>query len=410
MVIAIHTSDSCNTLVSLDNHHDARSKPQGRLSSCSGSCCPSNVEFRKTSLLLAVDELDLSDNSLDNDSSYGYTYCSCESLESDAEQRQSLFLPSAAPVDEYLQSVPALRETCDELLSCSHHRFTEAYPEKVLYVHQGEVAHALASQCDVLVSDRATTCHILALRSSTTGAKKEEAMTSLTHIDSDQYEMSVREMIQAHKEHHGDEAMEIIEMDIHILGGFVDEEGHSQKISNWLMHLLADIASEEVDSIQMRLQTCAISSMNDNGFQCPVGRGLAVHLATGRVFLAKASPQVVGPQMSLRNARLWSAGGPQTHSLHVMHTTTSNDIIISPFAFQALPGMDKLMSLPDEILLEYTSTSPCVEEEDFCHTVRATLRFLLEVPSARVFGRLCDRTLRFVRRHQHSNEWMLVSA
>ena len=397
MVIAIHTSDSCNTLVSLDNHHNASSKEQG--SSCVGSCCPSTEEYRKTSLCLPIDELDFSEDS-QLDSSYGF--CSCERT----EQRQSLYLPTEAPVDEYLQRIPTLRDSCDELLSCNHIQFTEASAEKLIYVHQGELAHALASQCDVLVSDRATTCHIMALRS--TSADSKEAMASLTHIDSDQYESCVREMIQAHKRHHG--VNKAIDMDIHVMGGFVDEEGHSQKISNWLMHLLADIAAEEAASIQMTLKTCAISSMNDNGFQCPVGRGMAIHLTTGRVFLAKASTKVLGPHIALRNARLWSAGEDTHHSsqLQLVHTTTSNEIIINPFAFQALPGMDKLIALPDEILLEYTSTSPSVEEEDFCSTVRATLRFLLEVPSARIFGRLCDRTLRFAR-HSHSNEWMLMA-
>lgn len=405
MVIAIHTSDSCNTLVSLDNNHNASSKQQqGDLSSlCQGSCCPSSTEqFRRTSLVLPVDELSFPEDSLD--SSYGH--CSCE-------ESQSLYLPTAVSetsVDEYLQQVPALRDTRDELLSCDHHLFTEDSPEKLIYVHQGELAHALASQCDVLISDRATTCHIMAVRSTSPAAGTKEAMASLTHIDSDQYETCVREMINAHKGHHG--LNKAIVMDIHILGGYADQDGHSQKISNWLLQLLADIAAEEAASIQMRLQTCVVSSMNDNGFKCPVGRGMAIHMDTGRVFLAKASNKVLGPHIALRNARLWSAGeGPQTSHLHVMHTTASNEIIINPFAFQALPGMEKLIALPDEILLEYTSTSPCVEEEDFCSTIRATLRFLLEVPSSRIFGRSCDRSLRFARRpssSQHSNEWMLM--
>ena len=435
MVIAIHTSDSTNTLVSLDNHHDARSKEASLLlnsSSCQGSCRRSSLgELRKTSLLLPVEDLPGLDNSshssLDDDSSdsdsYGYC-CSCEHDEPPQEQH-CLYLPtssSSTSVDEVLNQVPAIRDSRDELVSLDHHVFHQASPEEVLYVLQGEVAHATASQCEFLVSDRATTCHILALRSTTADASAKEAMTSLTHLDGDQYEACVREMIQEHKRyHHGGASSSRIEMDITILGGFRDDEGHSQKISNWLLHLLADIADEEAAAsatssslLQMRLKTCAISSMNDNGFACPLGRGLAIHLATGHTFLAKADRSVVGPHMPLRNARLWSAGAGAIHhhpKLSLIHTTTSNDLIIAPFAFQAIPGMERLLALPDDILLEYTSTSPTVEEGDFCHSIRTTLHFLREVPCARIFGRSCDQPLRFARRSNNtSNQWTLWKA
>ncbi|CAB9512060.1 N-terminal asparagine [Seminavis robusta] len=408
MVLAtIHPSDSCGTLVSLDNG----SKPLLHESDFCHGCSPSSVvAYRQTALKLASDDsgLDLSSASSSSSSSSmdnSYSFCSCEQQQ---QPEKVLFLPAAqsdTPVDEFLPSVPELRDSRDELLAVDPVQFHKASSEKLLYVHQGEVAHALASQCDILVSDRATTCHILALRS----VGDKPAMTSLTHIDSDQYETCIRAMIQEHKLHHS--SKEAITMEINIVGGFADEEGHSQKISNWLLHLLADIAEEETDSIEMRLKTCAISSMNDSGFQCPIGRGLAIHLATGQVFLAKASSAVAGPHMILRNARLWSSTEEEhpASKLTVIHTAKSNEIVIEPFAFAAIPGMDRLMALPDDILLEYTSTSPCAEEDDFCPTVRSTLRFLLEVPHANVFGRLCDRTLRFVRRCHNSNEWMLVA-
>ena len=404
MVLALHTSDSCNTLVSLDNHHNASSKHHQDASSFSEITVGDDaVEYRKTSLLLPVDDL------------YSCT--------AGSDSFDGLYLPtlnSGISVDEHLQRIAALCNACDELLSLEHHQFTQTSPERVLYVHQGEVAHALPSQCDVLVSDRATTCHILALRSSsassgTSSGEGKEAMTSLTHIDSDQYETSVRAMIDEHKRHHSIRSSDVkLEMEISIMGGFVDDEGHSRRISNWLLHLLADIAEEEESSLQMRLKTCAISAMNDNGYTGPIGRGLAIHLATGQVFLAKASSCVVGPHMILRNARLWSAEekgipDPAVHQLTVIHTTTSNEIVIEPFRFGALPGIDQLMALPDDILLEYTSTSPCAEEDDFCTVVRATLNFLLNVPATQVFGRLCNRALRFVRRHQHSNDWVLMT-
>lgn len=423
MVIAIHTSDSTNTLVSLDNNHRSKEAVVNlSSSSCSGSTCrrsSSSSDLRKTALLLPVEDLpgldSSSSTSLDSsDDSYG----SCRSCDHHHEQQQqaSLYLPSSAScsmsVDEVLQHVPSIRESRDELLSLDHHRFTEASPEQVVYVLQGEVAHALPSQCDFLVSDRATTCHIMALRSTATTMDSQQAMTTLTHIDGVQYESSVRAMVQEHKNyHHASSSTAMIEMDITVLGGFSDVEGHSQEISNWLLRLLADIADEEQQQLQMRLKTCAITSMNDNGFACPLGRGLAIHLATGHTFLAQADGPVTGPHMALRNARLWSERGEknQTPELSLIHSIRSNDLVIQPFAFPAIPGMETLLTLKDDMLLQYTSTSPTVEEDDFCHSIRTTLHFLREVSCASIFGPHTDQTLRFERQSVNTNNWVLTT-
>lgn len=397
MVIAtIHASDSTNTLVSLDNNHDARSKLISSSSdSNSGTCCRrTSSDWQKTALLLPADELDLDYSSNDYD-----CHCACE------EDEQALFLPSASSdVVDCLKQIPAIQETREELVAFEPRVFTEASTERILYVHQGEVAHAVASQeCDVIMSDRATTCHILALHSTASSGATSEPMSSLTHIDGDHYEACVQDLVDAHKRHHG---KNVFELQIHVVGGFADDEGQSSKISNWLVRVLARIADASSNTT-MRLQTCVVSSMNDNGFQCPMGRGLAMELKTGRVFLAKATHAVMGPHMALRMARLWSAGTTKEHKLHVIHTATSDDMVIQPFAFAALPGMDKLMALPDQVLLEYTSTSPAVEEDDFCYSIRTTICFLQKVSCTKVFGRHCDRTLRFGRR-SNTNDWKLM--
>lgn len=75
---------------------------------------------------------------------------------------------------------------------------------KVLNIFQGEIASAISSQADVLISTKATTCHIVAVRSVSLGSKsgngKSSPLSSLCHIDKAGYENCLREMIIEHKQ------------------------------------------------------------------------------------------------------------------------------------------------------------------------------------------------------------------
>jgi hypothetical protein len=387
LTMVIQTSDSCNTLVSL---HDGLKQIQ----STSGGCgSPQVDEYRRTELLFPSDDFD------DDEDCY---------FQKQADQ--PIYLPSSQPVDAFLKNIPQVMESCDELLANPPRRFTSSSPERVLYIAQGEVGHAVPMQCDVIVSDKATTCHILALRSETGDSLP---LTSLTHIDSADYESSIRAMFSEHVVHHSQSFEEEkkcdmtvedqrIQMEVHVVGGFDDEQSSSRKISCWLMDLLALIAEEEKDSIKVTLKTCAISSMNDTGHSCPIGRGLGIDLKTGEAFLAKVDEEVAGPSLQLRSARLWS--NSREHKLSVIHTATSNAVRIDAFSYQPFEELDALMQLPDDIMLQYCSTSPNNEEDDFCTSIRSTLRFLRDQDCTRVFGPQVDQTLIF-RRTGLSNTW-----
>jgi protein N-terminal asparagine amidohydrolase len=193
---------------------------------------------------------------------------------------------------------------------------------------------------------------------------------------------------------------DIINLEIHVVGGFQDNDSTSSKISNWLMHLLAQIAEEEKDFIKMTLKTCALTSMNDNGYACPIGRGLGIDLRTGKAFLAKVEEDVAGPAVQLRSVRLWSG----QKELSVVHTSKSNEVHINPFVYEPFTEANQLLQLPDHVMLQFTSTSPDVEEPNFCTSVRSTLRYLLDVECTSVFGPSVDQPLIF-KRTGLSNSW-----
>lgn len=377
--MVVGTSDSCNTLVSLRNNNNK----QVSVDEFRGEV----QEYAKTELHLPRDDFIVGN---------------------EQELEQPIYLPLSGRVDHYLKNVPRVMEACDELLANPPKHFTDNSSERVLYVAQGEVAHAVQLQCDVIVSDKATTCHILAFRSESADSMP---LSSLAHIDGPSYESCIRSMLSEHIAHHrscdGEEKKsdfaafyDRISLDIHILGGFEDADSTSSGISNWLMNLLAKIAHEERDFIRMTLKTCAITSINDNGYACPIGRGLGIDLRTGKAFLSKVDEEVAGPASQLRSVRLWSG----SRTLSIIHTSKSNDVRIHPFAYKSFPEVSQLLQLPDFVMLRFTSTSPDVEEPNFCTLARSTLRFLLDVECTRVFGPSIDQPLIF-RRTGSSNSW-----
>eukprot|EP00980_Cylindrotheca_fusiformis_P025538 scaffold14008_cov124-Cylindrotheca_fusiformis.AAC.6 len=378
--MVITTNDSCNTLFSLDA--DIKNRDPS---------CPNNVppdcEYIRTDIYLPVDD----------------SSCSGET---------PVYLPLTTRVDHYLKKLPQVTNACNELLSVSPRVFNKHSKERIVYVGQGEVAHSRNSQCDVLVSDRATTCHILAFRSKLNG---NDPLTSLTHVDGTSYESCIRAMVGEHLRHHQSNSNQgrqsegknvpkkKIDFEIHVMGGFDDADSSSLKISAWLMGLLVRIANEQKESLRMILKTCAISAMNDNGNECPIGRGLGVDLHSGEVFLAKVEEEVAGPEVCLRSVRLWSSSA-ESRQLSLIHSSHVNEITIFPFRFEAFEYIKQLLKLPDEVLIQYTSTSPDVEETGFCASIRGCMQYLMEQQCEDVFGPAVNKPLVY-QRAGRSNSW-----
>ena len=383
MVIA--NSSSTNTLISLNDV---------RKIGLEGNTYRKAPTYSRTNILLPNDDAD------DDDSS------SCCSI---PQYEQYLYLPSVEdePVDICLRSIPQVMETADELLANAPLHFTAASRERLLYVGQGEVAYTTLQQCDVIASDKATTCHILAFRSSS----EKGPMVTLAHIDTVGYESCIRDMITEHKLFHidGEEkksehANDRTNIDVYMMGGFDDDDNASRAISNFLLNLLVQVAAEQSHEVTLTLKLCAISSINDDGRSCPIGRGLGISVKTGDAFLAVVDTDVAGPSPQLRSARLWSGNAGKT--LSVIHFHTSKNMVVQPFRYSPLQQMDALLALPDAVLIKYTSTSPEVEEPNFCYSVRSTLAFMKRVKCESVFGSDCRRPAVF-RRINNTNLWQL---
>eukprot|EP00985_Skeletonema_marinoi_P015507 scaffold8027_cov145-Skeletonema_marinoi.AAC.2 len=423
-----------------------------------------------SSSTMAVDDPDNDDNNHDD---------AQHQRSRTTRQLQHLF-----ELDLYLSSVPQLAASTRQLLQSSsssssttstannHHNnsnnhkvITSSNSGRVINVLQGEMAHCTPSQADVLMSDDATTCHILGLWShlsldySSRSAQHRDQMqqqqnggdgnklATVAHIDSPDYEDCIRDAVDLHYRYHssqlsssssssssrqqqtrlnGNEStiiLPVIELSIHLMGGYNDSDGTSHEITQGVLRALSNISDEHVNRqhhqqprLQMILQTCAVSSSNDNGSGCPIGRGLALDVSSGKVYLAEVgeddvesssssssssssllldnsttvvitSTSAKGPDCLLRQARLWASfifnnGENESNDddskrrLQIIHHPNDEYLYISPFYFASHPFPHRMLALNDALLLQYTSSSPEVEKDNFVRCVRETFRYM----------------------------------
>ena len=392
------------------------------------------------------------------------------------EEPVRLWLPrqgSSLKVDEHLARIPRVVSRAEQLLqeeqdeeeasAASTPRegnlpaLLHDTPHRCLNVLQGEVAHVSADQADIVVSAEATTCHVIALRS-TCNTGDSPPFCSLAHMDR-AYSDCVEGMIQEHLAHHGefhrkrsDNSQEgffmeddelavsppsshhrkpsflpdlrleeeesvtkeetvpsVIEMELHIVGGYLDSNGLSQKLSNQIIARFDELALKYEDRVRMYLSTAAISSLNNcNQNNKPKSRGLGIVTKTGQVFSLKSSlpARLQGPALSIRSARSFATCQSEP-TLAVIHDRTcqQGEIRIRPFGYRQRQDLNVLLQVPDEVLLSVASTSPEHESDEFCTKFRRTLSFVNTVPPESVFGEAHDRPLVYVRSAGDLNAW-----
>ena len=401
--MVITASDSNSTL--LDVHDNGAGDGDGLQTLKGGHCQRDGIVETRThsglrKTMLCVSDRRDNSNRHDQDSNSNTAFlCLPHSSE------------EALRADHSVAAVPALVESSRQLLARPVRFFSSAAKERLLYVGQGEAAHTDPTQCDVIVSDKATTCHILAIRSVSydEAGVDRRVLASLAHIDGTGYENDIREMVRRHRTFHNESDMRrpqnMTDIEVHLVGGYDDESGTSPEISTFVLGTLASIADEEKDRMRLHLVTCAVSCLNDAGDRSPVGRGLAMDVATGDVVLARVHRDVAGPCRELRSARLCSGNGGGQFTY--IHDVESDGVVsIDPFFFEATKDLNMILTLPDETLLSCLSTSPDVEEEDFCDELRRTFSFMLRVCCHSVFGEDLSKPVQY--RRIGTNGWKPV--
>uniref|UniRef100_A0A3P8TRJ3 N-terminal asparagine amidase n=1 Tax=Amphiprion percula TaxID=161767 RepID=A0A3P8TRJ3_AMPPE len=239
-------------------------------------------------------------------------------------------------------------------------------PKCLLYVQQREFAATTpADNCvSVIGSDDATTCHLVVLRHTGSGA------VCLAHCDGSSTWSEVPLLVKAVT------SLSTVckegRLELHLVGGFNDDSKTSHKLS---LNILAAFQKQKED---IHLETCCITEMNDivvDGRHKPVLYGIGVNVKTGEVF--PASFTYKGPAEELRSARTFTGG-----QMADIYDSSKGLVKIGPCKWSPNLDIAFWLSQNDDTILKYLSTSPMAEPPHFVQHMKSTIQFLLEHPDS----------------------------
>ncbi|KAI1896041.1 hypothetical protein AGOR_G00090720 [Albula goreensis] len=235
----------------------------------------------------------------------------------------------------------------------------------LLYVQQREFAATTPADNSVTVigSDDATTCHLVVVRHSGSGA------TCLAHCDGSNTWAEVPQLVKAVTSL-SSQAKEG-RLELHLMGGFDDESKTSQSLS------LSLLAAFHKQKEEIHLVTCCITELNDivtDGIHRPVVYGVGVNVKTGEVF--PASLPTRGPAEELRSARTFTGG-----QMVDIYDSGKQQVKVGPCRWSPNRDIAFWLAADDKTILKYLSTSPQAEPPHFVQHIKTTIQFLLDHPS-----------------------------
>ncbi|CAN2391195.1 N-terminal asparagine [Pristimantis euphronides] len=194
------------------------------------------------------------------------------------------------------------------------------------------------SLISILGSEDATTCHIIVLRHTGSGA------TCLAHCDGSDSENEVAAIMQAVKS-----LTKTTEgrLELHMVGGFNDQQRLSLKLSR---QLLKAFHKQAEDVHLVTLCVTDINNKKENGINLPITYGIAVNVKTGELSKAKFPDRQ--PDEDLRSAYVLTGG-------QVMCFT---------------------QTYYSSLILQCFSTSPKAEPPDFVEHMKSSLKYLKDNP------------------------------
>ncbi|XP_053355524.1 protein N-terminal asparagine amidohydrolase-like isoform X5 [Clarias gariepinus] len=235
----------------------------------------------------------------------------------------------------------------------------------LLYVQQREFAATTPADSSVSVigSDDATTCHLVVLRHTGSGA------TCLAHLDGSSTRTEVPLLVNAVTALSNPSKAGRLEL--HLVGGFDDDKKTSHNLSREIL------AAFQKQKEEIHLETCCITDMNDvvtDGIHRPIIYGIGVNVKTGEIFPAVFPHK--GPAEDLRSARSFTGG-----QIADVYDSSKEQMMIGPCRWTPNTDLAFWLDEDDETILQYLSTSPYAEPPHFVQHIKSTIRFLLEHPN-----------------------------
>ena len=244
-----------------------------------------------------------------------------------------------------------------------------------LKVYQREWALVGPETPCVLGSSEATTCIIVVLRHPATGRCAVAHLDDSSVGDRAAIEALVRKVCRGAAPGPGGRD----EVDLYAVGAYNDRAGVGRKNLVALALLLL-----EMRTTVFRLQLACLGDKNTTADGAPRLTYLAFDTRAGAPRFANL-PE--GPRYIERSARLWmqlmqGRGG----GLVEVFDEEGGNLVFHERRFSlpadAIDSMRGLCSMPDKVLLKYTSTSPEHEDPAYCGRIRETFRFILDGAAA----------------------------
>ncbi|XP_054848191.1 protein N-terminal asparagine amidohydrolase [Eublepharis macularius] len=265
------------------------------------------------------------------------------------------------PARELLRLCPELEERA-KLLRSQPARTVG--PRGLLYVQQREFAATTPKDgsISILGSDDATTCHLVVLRHTGSGA------ICLMHCDGSDTEKEVLLITNAVRALSPN--TEYGRLEVHLVGGFNDDRHLSQQLTHQLLRAFDRLQDD------IHLVTFCVTELNDRqekGNHFPYIYGIAANVKTGEIFHACFPDK--GPEEDLRSASILT--GAQMVNIY---DSRKEQLCIGPYFWMPFPPANFWLDQDDQYLLQNLSTSPRAEPPHFISHIRATLLCLKEHP------------------------------
>nr|CAI5853897.1 unnamed protein product [Callosobruchus analis] len=235
-----------------------------------------------------------------------------------------------------------------------------------LYVMQQEYAAVAPKNQTVTIlgSDDATTCIIGIVREHYSG------ITALAHLDNPPGVEKTLEKIIEKLQYLSDAQGKY---DTYLVGGYKDPRGRSERLFEEIFKILQKIPQE----IHLKLACIGeINTVMKKDVPWPKVYGVAVKIDTGEIFPATFEEK--GPDEILRHVKILAGSS----DIMNIYDNQLNIVKIGPFSYTPFQGMEYLLKVSDELLLEHTSTSPDVEPPDYVTNIRKAVQFIIENPKA----------------------------
>lgn len=291
-------------------------------------------------------------------------------------------------VSKFVESFPKFKELSKELINQS---IVEVGPQQLVYIGQREVAGTFPGDnvISILGSEDATTCHIMVLRHSDSGA------AAMVHYDGSSVDTGLAQMISLVEDL--SEEVQHGKLEVHLVGGFLDERKNSHEVSDKVLKALCESPHN------LHLVTACITHFNTEyrkEVPFPIIYGVALDVKTGKLFRATFPDK--GPDMGLRSARHFTGGKENIE----IYNPKTQQLTIGPFHYDRLPNVDLFLSLPESQMRKYLSTSPEQEPDTFYESIRSALFQLRDFPNPMesVFK---GGKARIYSKDQSSGSWLL---